>query len=340
MISKRFFRISLVLAAIVAFSFGLHSCKSDNTRGTTTGSNGKPKDTTTTKPKPSKIYRINADSAYSFVAAQVDFGPRVPGTYSHQKCANYLFAKLSSYADTTLVNQGPMTTYRNKVIVVKNIIGSFNPKAKKRILLAAHYDTRPHADEDPDRPTEPADGANDGASGVGVLLELARQMSIERPNVGVDIIFFDAEDGGMRNGYSESWCLGSQYWGDNPHIKNYSASYGILLDMVGASDAHFGYEAYSIKTAQSTMVNVWNVAQSLGHGNYFLNIMSGSITDDHVFVNQKLKIPMIDIIDYDLNDNSGFGDFWHTHKDNMSGIDKKTLNAVGETVLNVVMNDR
>jgi hypothetical protein len=331
-----------IFLLVLLFSFALlfESCKPDNGKGSTTGSTtGKP-DSAKTPPVQENFYRVNADSAYKFVAEQVAFGPRVPGTSQHQKCVNYLIAKLRQYTDTVMVNQGPMKTFRGNNLVVKNIIGSINPKASKRIMLGAHYDTRPHADEDKERPTKPADGANDGASGIGVLIELARQMQIERPTVGVDIFFFDAEDGGRRNGSSESWCLGSQYWAKNPHVNPYQARYGILLDMVGASDAHFAYEAYSINTAQAPMVKVWNMAQRLGHGKYFVSVMGGSITDDHVFVNQGTGIPMIDIIDYDLLDDSGFGDFWHTHKDNMDVIDKNTLGAVGETVLNVVMREK
>lgn len=330
-----------ILGLVAIFGLALHACKSDPGSSSTTGSTTSSK-TDSNKPKPvqEKFYKINADSAYKFVAEQVAFGPRVPGTSQHQKCVNYLIAKLKNLTDTVFINQGPMRTFRGNTLVVKNLIGSINPKASKRIMLAAHYDTRPHADEDPERPTKPADGANDGASGVGVILEIARQLQIERPAIGVDIFFFDAEDGGRRNGSSESWCLGSQYWAANRHIPGYSAHYGILLDMVGATDANFAYEAYSINNAQAPMVKVWNMAQRLGHGKYFVSVMGGSITDDHVFVHQGTGIPMLDIIDYDLLDNSGFGDFWHTHKDNMDVIDRTTLNAVGETVLNVIMREQ
>lgn len=331
----------LILLVFFSFSIGLNACKSDSSGGTTTSgkTTGTTTGSTTSQPKPKKkTYRINADSAYQFVKDQVNFGPRVPNTKAHSNCVKYLASKMQQYSDTVYMNRGAMTTYKKEVLIVKNIVGVFNPKAKKRILLAAHYDTRPQADEDPNEPRTPADGANDGASGVGVLLEIARQLSIEKPKVGVDIIFFDAEDGGARNGISNSWCLGSQFWAANTHIENYTANYGILLDMVGASNANFGFEGYSINNANAVMVKVWQVAQSLGHGNFFLNLESGSITDDHVFVHQGTGIPMIDIIDYDIM-SGGFGDFWHKHSDNIDIIDPVTLNAVGETILNVVMNE-
>lgn len=327
-----------VLGAMVWLFEG---CKTDNSGSTSGGASttGGTSTTGTTPPKQEKFYQIDKDSAYAFVEAQVKFGPRVPGTVQHQRCVKYLKTTLARFADTVVMNQGPMRNYTGQTLIMQNIVGSFNPKATKRVLLAAHYDTRPKADEDPTNPSKPADGANDGASGVGVLLEIARQLSIERPKVGIDIIFFDAEDGGMRNGASETWCLGSQYWAANPHVPIYTARYGILLDMVGAADAKFGYELYSINTAQGAMLKVWNMAQRLGHGNHFLNVRGSSITDDHVFVNQGRGIPMIDIIDYDAVSGRGFGDFWHTHNDNIDVIDANTLNAVGETVLNVVMRE-
>jgi hypothetical protein len=325
---------------LMLLAFFIQSCKSDNNGSTTTGTTNGNTDTASPPVKAKVYYKINADSAYKFVAAQVAFGPRVPGSSGHKKCLDYLMQKLGEFTDTVQINQGSMKSHTGHYMTVKNLIGSINPKASKRVILAAHYDTRPHADEDPSRPTEPADGANDGASGVGVLLELARQMQINKPAIGIDIIFFDAEDGGLRNGNSETWCLGSQYWAANLHQEDYKAHYGILLDMVGATDAHFAYEAYSINTAQAPMVKVWNMAHQLGYGHYFLSVMGGSITDDHVFVNRGTGIPMIDIIDYDLHNSTGFGSFWHTHEDNMSVIDKKTLNAVGQTVLNVVMQEK
>jgi hypothetical protein len=287
--------------------------------------------------KPKYNLAFNADSAYHFIQKQVDFGPRVPGSMSHGECALYLEQKLALWCDTAFTQNGNALDARGRHVDIKNIIGSINPEQKKRILLCAHWDTRPQADEDVDNPTEPADGANDGASGVGVLLEIARQLNLQRPDAGVDIIFFDAEDMGERQGKAETWCLGSQYWAKNPHKKDYVARFGILLDMVGPKDAVFAIEGHSWEYAKPFVLDVWKKANTLGYGSTFVNYQGGFLVDDHYFISSILGIPTLDIIHYNANDNSGFGDFWHTHKDNMESIDKSSLKAVGETVFKVVM---
>ncbi len=289
---------------------------------------------------PKETYSIvfNEDSAYQYVQDQVDFGPRVPGTMAHGECAIYLQNQLAKFCDTAFTQHGNIAGFRNLNIEIKNVIGVFNPEKSKRILLCAHWDTRPQADEDPDNPTEPADGANDGASGVGVLIEIARQLQAQRPDAGVDIVFFDAEDMGERQGRAETWCLGSQYWAKNPHQENYVARYGILLDMVGPKDAVFAVEGHSWQFAKPYVIDVWQKAASLGHGGTFVNYQGGSLVDDHYFINTIIGIPTLDIIHYNASDKTGFGDFWHTHKDNMESIDKKSLNAVGETLLKAVFD--
>lgn len=146
-------------------------------------------------------------------------------------------------------------------------------------MLCAHWDTRPYADEDEAKHHRtPIDGANDGASGVGVLLEIARQLQKQAPTIGVDIVFFDAEDYGTPDFYegthrSDTWCLGSQYWGRIPHVPDYKARFGILLDMVGGKNASFYYEAYSKNTAHTAMQKIWDAAHRIGYGNYFLKKM-------------------------------------------------------------------
>lgn len=303
--------------------------------GCENNSHKKPK---TKEQNTSIIAQFNQDSAFSFIQRQVDFGPRVPGSAAHDKTAIYLERKLSKFCDTAFTQYGTVENHLNQQIPIKNIIGSFNLSQKKRILLCAHWDTRPMADQDKERPTEPSDGANDGASGVGVLIEAARQFQQQRPDAGVDIIFFDAEDMGDSQGAANTWCLGSQYWSKTPHVKNYVARFGILLDMVGPSNAVFAIEGNSWMYAQPYVKKVWNTAKKLGHGQYFVNYQGGQLVDDHLFINQIIGIPTLDIIHYDVSQNTGFGDFWHTHKDNMETIDKKTLKAVGETVCQIVMD--
>lgn len=279
---------------------------------------------------------FNEDSAYYFVEKQVKFGPRVPGSANHKKAAQWLVSILNHLCDTVYEQKGIVTTFKNQNIPFLNIIGSFNPQSKERIMLSAHWDTRPQADEDKVNPYMPADGANDGASGVGILIEIARQLSQNRPGIGIDLVLFDAEDGGDRRGSSESWCLGSQYWSKTPHVPNYKAKFGILLDMVGAKDATFPMELHSLDFARDYVYFVWQTGQSLGYGQYFTNDKGGMITDDHYYINSILGIRTLDIIQYNTATNTGFGDFWHTQKDNMSIIDKKTLKAVGHTVIEVI----
>lgn len=294
---------------------------------------------------------FNSDSAYFFIQKQVDFGPRVPNTDPHKVCGAYLVRTLKSYGAEVREQNFSVQAYNGTMLHLKNIIASYNPNVKKRILLAAHWDTRPFADKDTEGRYEPIDGANDGGSGVGVLLEIARIMSKnEKPNTGIDIILFDGEDYGehedventpLKNGLVQIWwCLGSQYWADNPHVRGYSAYYGILLDMVGAKNARFYKEGGSMQFAPKVMKKVWNTARGLGYSNYFISTNSPGIMDDHIFVNRDAKIPMIDIVEYKPNSPSYyFGDYHHTKNDNMSLIDKQTLQAVGETVLYTIYNE-
>ena len=294
--------------------------------------------------KPLVVPQLNADSAYAFVKAQVDFGPRIPGTKAHAACAVWMEEKLRSYIPDVMVQKGIATTFDKRKYEIKNVIASYKPELSKRILLCAHWDTRPFADRDEgNNLNKPFDGANDGASGVGVLIEIARQLSIAQPEIGVDIIMFDLEDYGQPENSTfppmqDSWCLGSQYWGKNPHKPGYFAKYGILLDMVGARDAIFPKEGASVYYASSVVDKVWGTASKLGFGSRFINAKSNPITDDHVYVNQLANIPCIVIVHYDVNDSDFFG---HHHRvtDNMDQIDAEVLRQVGQTVLQVVFEE-
>ena len=289
-----------------------------------------------------KVPDFNADSAYHFVKKQVEFGPRVPNTPSHQKCAKYLVSKLKSFTPNVEVQNFKARAFNEKILNGKNIIASFKPEAKNRVLLCAHWDSRPFADHDPDKNNHdtPIDGANDGASGVGVLLEIARQLSIDPPPTGIDIIFFDVEDYGEPQDYitdkQDNWALGSQYWSKNPHQAYYTAKYGILLDMVGSYDPTFTLEMTSMYYAPDIMKTVWETAHSIGYRDYFLYEQTGAINDDHLYINEIIKIPTIDIIHYEPNTNSHFFEYWHTVNDNIECIDKETLKIVGQTVLTVI----
>jgi len=290
---------------------------------------------------------FNSDSAYYFIEQQVDFGPRVPNTVSHKKTGDFLVETLSRYGAKVVEQTFEAEAFDGTKLYLRNIIGSYNLEARKRILLAAHWDTRPFADKDTKDENLPIEGANDGGSGVAVLLEFARIFKDSLPEVGIDIILFDGEDYGEPDSFKGNlsrgeiyWCLGSQYWSENPHIPGYSAYYGILLDMVGAKDAAFYQEGISMHYAPKVVEKVWNTAANLGYRQYFVPSKTGMITDDHVFINEKAQIPTIDIIQYGP-DNAGvfFGDYHHTHRDNMDIISKETLKAVGETVLHVIYNE-
>ncbi|GAB5524281.1 MAG: M28 family peptidase [Roseivirga sp.] len=291
---------------------------------------------------------FDADKAYAFVQKQVDFGPRVPNSKAHKETSVWLKEQFESFGAKVYMQEFESAAYDGTELDLVNIIASFNPGVKKRILLAAHWDTRPFADQDENDKRAPLDGANDGGSGVGVLLEVARVIGAnEGPNVGVDIILFDGEDWGEHAADGrvavpagqETWfCLGSQYWSKNKHIPNYSAFYGILLDMVGAKNATFYYDGESQKSAARVMTKVWERGIALGHDEYFIpKLGMTGITDDHVYVNKHARIPMIDIIDY--RPGGGFTPVWHTQQDNMENIDKNTLKVVGEVVLSMLYNE-
>ncbi len=289
---------------------------------------------------------FNADSAFAYVKAQLDFGPRTMGSQAHDNCRDYLLRKLGEFCDTAFTQDFTVRTYDDKSWPASNIIGSFDVANPNRVVLSAHWDARPFADHDPHPANrdKAIDGANDGASGVGVLLEVARQLRQLNPNVGVDIVLFDAEDYGPKEGETapkgDWWCLGSQYWAQNLHTPNYTARFGILLDMVGPANPCFMQESFSVRDAQPVVAKVWGTAYELGYGNVFINSPGGIITDDHYYVNKYTDIPMIDIIHYDAYTGTGFGSFWHTMNDNIQSIDKNSLDMVGKTVLQVIKNEQ
>ena len=304
------------------------------------------------EPKPKRTVAVpvfNADSAFVFVKAQTDFGPRVPFTEAHELCCNWLVDKLAQYADTVMVQEFRTRLYNNQGADGKNIIASFNPDAPKRVILCSHWDSRPYADHDPDEANwnHPIDGANDGASGVGVLIECARCFRNQPlpDKLGVDIILFDLEDYGPRHDQAERyyddrrnyWALGSQHWSEQPHIPGYKANYGILLDMVGGSQPNFMKEYYSQGYAAWLSNKVWHTAQDLGYRQYFVNELGDPISDDHLPMNEIAGIPTIDIIDLQpQSTNQSFPENWHTLNDNIEHIDKNTLGMVGNVLMHTV----
>ncbi len=291
--------------------------------------------------------KFNADSAYSYVKAQVDFGPRIPGSDGHKACKDYIIGQLTRFgADTVVVQNFKATNYLGSELPLTNIMGRYNPGADDRVLLVAHWDTRPWADADPDinKRSLPVPGANDGASGVGVLLELARLFNEKSPDVGVDLLFVDGEDSGNSGSWGsneDTWCLGTQYWVKHmPYKAENTPRYGILLDMVGGIDARFYREYVSESSASEVNDKVWSNASAAGFDKYFLNNnVRGGITDDHIFIN-RAGIPCIDIIECSHPSTGSFSPVWHTVSDDMEHIGKATLGAVGQTVANTVFNEK
>jgi Zn-dependent M28 family amino/carboxypeptidase len=330
------FYSGLILLLLVA----IYSCDSQKNNQAVASNPEEPK-----QQKQVFVPDFNADSAYFYTEKQVGFGPRVPNTAAHSKCATYLVNTLKRFTKDVQVQTFKAYSFDKKALNGKNIIASFNPEKKLRILLAAHWDSRPFADHDPDPENwqKPVLGANDGASGVAVLLEIARQLSLHPSEAGIDIIFYDLEDYGspqtLQTNVLDDWALGSQYWSRNPHILNYRAKYGILLDMVGAKGAVFRKEGTSMQYAYYVMDKVWAIAHEAGYGGYFANETSGNIIDDHYYVNTLAKIPMIDIIHHDGNTKSGFFRQWHTTYDDMMNIDKEVLKATGQVVLTVIYRE-
>ena len=329
---------------VIAAALLLASCNENKTNTTPEG-NTTPKKTVT-------IPQFNADSAYQFVVQQTNFGPRVPETQAHANCAEWLTAKLGEYADTVVVQDFRTKLFNGHGIDGQNIVGIFHPEAKKRIVLCAHWDSRPYADHDPDEANihTPIDGANDGASGVGVLLECARLFKAQPlpEKLGIDIVLFDLEDYGphvddAEEYYDEEvnyWALGSQYWAKHPHVYGYKAYYGILLDMVGGSNPNFPKEYFSQGFAGWVSNKVWRKAYDLGYRPFFSNELGTAISDDHIPMNQIAGIPTIDIIDLQPeSSNECFPDVWHTLDDNIDNIDKTTLGIVGNVLIHVIYEE-
>jgi hypothetical protein len=324
--------ITMLLSIILIV---LHSCQTDKKK------TGKQIAEVTLSPA-----SFDADTAFQFVERQLAFGPRVPNTQAHRNCAVYLEASLKRFTPNVLVQNGIVNAYDGTPLHFNNIIGSFNPEAKVRVLLVSHWDSRPFADHDliiSNRRT-PVPAANDGASGVGVLLEIARQLKIKQPAIGVDILFVDAEDYGAPEDAAsdarDDWALGSQYWSKNPHKAGYTARYGVLLDMVGAADAQFTLEGTTMNYAPDIARKIWRIGEQLGYGAYFSTEETNGLTDDHTYINQIIKIPTVDIIQNDPSTPSGFYKNWHTTLDNIDGISRETLRAVGTTILTTVYNEK
>ena len=291
---------------------------------------------------------FSADSAYNYCAAQCQYGPRTMNSEAHEKCGEWIAQQFEKYGCEVELQKADLKGYDGTILKSTNIIARSPKSDKPRIMICAHWDSRPWADNDPDEANwkKPVMAANDGASGAAVMLELARLLQQnDSANVAVDFICFDAEDWGTPqwedDSDASSWALGAQYWAKE-YVSSLNTSpstyqYGILLDMVGGQSATFYREYYSMKYAQSIVEKVWQAASIAGYGSYFPNKDNGGITDDHLPVNEVANIPCIDIIShYPDCQQSNFGPTWHTVSDDMEHIDKNTLQAVGQTLIQLI----
>ena len=297
---------------------------------------------------------FNADSAYLFCQQQCDFGPRTMNSKAHDDCEQWIINKFKGYGMTVVPQKCELKGYDGTILHSTNIIASYQPASKDRIMLCAHWDCRPWADNDPAEANwkKPVMAANDGASGIAVMLEIARLISISpdscrlSPTLGLDFICFDAEDYGFPQWETtedpgNTWALGSKYWAGNLHTPGYKARYGILLDMVGGQGAQFYQESMSKYYAKHIVDKVWRAAAVVGYGSSFPMTEGGGVTDDHIPVNTVANIPCIDIIPHYPNcEQSSFGPTWHTLNDDMAHIDKNTLLAVGQTVIQVLFSEK
>ena len=299
---------------------------------------------------------FSADSAFVYCQQQCDFGPRPMNSPAHDKVRDWIVQEFQRHGCTVEQQHADLKGYDGTMLHSTNIIAhSANGSAadstqqKQRILLCAHYDSRPWADNDPDEKNRktPILAANDAASGVAVMLEVARLLSVaDSARVAVDFVCFDAEDYGTPQWYDgesqveDPWALGAQYWAQQMSASTDKPAYGILLDMVGGEGSKFYYEGMSLEYAKDYVQQVWSAASQAGYGTFFVCSQGGYITDDHIPVNKVAGIPCIDVIPYYPDcQQSSFGPTWHTVSDNMQHISKETLQAVGQTLVQSIYSE-
>lgn len=332
---NKYMKYSVLL--LIASSFVFLSCggKTERRRAVS--------DTIALMPCPNFV----ADSAKLFIQKQCSFGPRVPGSGSSEACGDYIADEFRRFGATVTEQRIEVIAYDGKRLPARNITASVNPECAERILFCAHWDSRPWADNDPDPKNHhtPVPAANDGASGVAVMMELCRQIQQKPVKIGVDFVCFDAEDMGTpdwaenADERSDTWCLGSREWAREARARGYRARYGVLLDMVGGRGTTFSREGVSRQYADPVVEMIWRLAHQLGYGHYFPLKDGGSLIDDHVNVNRIARIPCVDIVPYVEYGPSSFGPTWHTLSDTPENIDPNVLEAVGQTLVQLLYNE-
>lgn len=282
------------------------------------------------------IPQFDEQKAFDYLEKQCEFGPRNPGSDGAKNCLEYLETELAKFSDKVV--RQPFQHFdkkSKKTYLMTNLIASFNSDESQRVFLAAHWDTRPVADRDPNPENRrtPIIGANDGASGVAVLLEIARNLKLSEPEIGVDLILFDGEDFG-EEGNLDDYFLGSKIFAQN--APNYKPRFGILLDMIGDAQLSIPIEGFSQEFLPHVVNKVWSTAESLGE--FVFERQFGSyINDDHKILIEK-GIPCIDLIDFAYPDESHR--YWHTLEDTPDKCSPESLGSVGRVLLNVIYNER
>jgi hypothetical protein len=290
---------------------------------------------------------FSGDSALAYARAQVEFGPRNPGSVGHQRAGDWIIAQMRARADSVDVQSWKHVTQTGDTLPMRNILARFRPQLTQRVLYLTHWDTRPTADADRNLGARqrPILGANDGASGVGLLVALADVLKKTPPNVGVDLLFVDGEDYGAFEDWSDTTknkdvLIGSQYF-VNHLPPGYQPMFGVLFDMIGDRFLQIYQEGNSVQGAPEVVARVWATADDLGYGKYFLSEVGTAITDDHMpFLRKGLRV--IDVIDYNYcsdgstNCEPGPLNLHHTLGDTMEQVSARSLQIVGDVALTLL----
>jgi glutaminyl-peptide cyclotransferase len=285
---------------------------------------------------------FSGQQALEYARAQVAFGPRVPGTPAAKKAGDWIVAQMRQRADTVIVQSWTHVTMAHDTLPMRNILARFNPKATQRILYLTHWDTRPHADDDPvfGKRAGSFDAANDGASGVGLFVALADFLKRAPPATGVDLLFVDGEDWGSFDNYAAGKApdvlIGSTYFVQHPPEPGYKPIFGVLFDMIGDKDLNINEETNSLEVAPEVVGRVWRTAADLGYSKYFIPADGGPVIDDQLpFL--KAGMHVIDVVDinYPLPYPSTVN-YHHTTMDTMDKISAKSLQIIGDVAVKLI----
>jgi Zn-dependent M28 family amino/carboxypeptidase len=273
---------------------------------------------------------FNGTAAYNYAKAQVDFGPRVPGTPAAKQAGDWIIRQMRARADTVIVQSFTYTTADGKKLPLRNILARFRPELSERVLYLTHWDSRPISESAATEAERkmPVPGANDGASGVGMFIALGDVLKKTKPNVGVDLLFTDGEDYGKFGPPEVDVLIGAKYFATHLPSPGYKPLYGVLWDMIGDKDLRIPYEMLSFQQAPEVVSRVWQTAADLGHGDVFVQESGGDVTDDHIpLLNVGLRV--IDVIDLTYPPH-------HTPQDTMDKISAKSLAIVGDVATALV----